>query len=113
MSETPKTYDDLFGMPWPPEPIAPRQKPTHKPTPLQQAIQNVAWRVELPPGSCIAFAPTKAKARYQAVKAYWEVYGRDKAWPNCIVTRACVYDRCELRNRPPKAWSEAYVREYP
>lgn len=73
--------------------------------------QSVAWRVELPPGSCIVFAPTKAKARYQAVKAYWDAYGRAQAWPNCNVTRAAVYDRCEMRNRHPKAWSEDYVRD--
>ena len=44
MSETAKTYDG-------------------------QAAKNVAWMAGLPPGSCIAFATTNTKARWQAVPA--------------------------------------------
>jgi len=45
MSETAKTYDG------------------------QAAAKNVAWMAGLPPGSCIAFATTNTKARWQAVPA--------------------------------------------
>lgn len=42
--------------------------------PLPQAI--VAWEVEINYASCIVFAATKAKAKWAAVKAYWDAYGR-------------------------------------
>ena len=35
----------------------------------QAAAKNVAWMAGLPPGSCIAFATTNTKARWQAVPA--------------------------------------------
>lgn len=51
-----------------------------------------AWDVEISSMSCIVFATTKAKARWIAVKSYWEAFGRNKAWPTCSVGRRPLLD---------------------
>ncbi len=40
------------------------------------------WEVEIHNMTCYVFAATAAKARYGAVKAYWEAFGRRLGeWP--------------------------------
>jgi hypothetical protein len=69
---------------------------------------SVAWEVEINYMSCVVFAATKAKAKWLAVKSYWDAYGRSKAWPNASVARQPLYDR--FPHREPKAYSPEYVR---
>ena len=62
--------------------------------------------------TCIVFAATKAKAKWLAVKAYWDAYGRD-GWPRPTAGRAERYDDSALRFREARAWTEDFVRDYP
>ena len=72
----------------------------------------LAWLVEIHAMTCIVFAATKAKAKWLAVKAYWDAYSRD-GWPRPTASRAERYDDSALRFREPRAWTEDFVRDYP
>lgn len=72
----------------------------------------LAWLVEIHAMTCIVFAATKAKAKWLAVKAYWDAYSRD-GWPRPTAGRAERYDDSALRFREPRAWTEDFVRDYP
>lgn len=74
--------------------------------------EKVAWNVEIHDMHCIVFATTKAKAKWIAVKAYWEAYGRNM-WPRPVAGREPRFDKSALRNEPPKAYSEDHVISYP
>lgn len=64
-----------------------------------------AWEVEIHYMSCIVFAPTKAKARWIAVKSYWSAFGRRPNWPNCTVARRPWLDG---KGEPGRAYSPGY-----
>jgi hypothetical protein len=71
----------------------------------------VAWRVEINSLTCIVFTTSKPKAQWIATKSYWYAYGRRKGvWPRASAARAMEYDSCRLRDDPPKAFSEDYLR---
>lgn len=72
-------------------------------------VQPVAWEVEIHSMSCIVFAATKAKAKWLAVKAYWDAYSRNGSWPSTSVARRPFYDKFPHRNEA-KAYSPEYVR---
>jgi hypothetical protein len=72
-------------------------------------VERVAFEVELHDMTTIVFATTKAKARWQAVKAYWEAYGRTRNWPRPVAWRSPRYDSSYLRHEPPRAWSRDWV----
>jgi hypothetical protein len=72
------------------------------------ASHLVAWEVEINYMSCIVFAATKTKAKWTAVKAYWEAYGRNKAWPHCSIARRPYHDR--FPGEAGRAYSPEYVR---
>jgi len=69
---------------------------------------SVAWEIEINYMSCVVFAATKAKAKWLAVKSYWEAFGDRRSWPHCNVARRPQYDRFPYRE--PKAYSPEYVR---
>lgn len=70
----------------------------------------VAWGVEINSMECIVFATTAPKARYIAVRGYWEAgYGSRRVWPRAIAWREQRYDRSSLRERKP---SLCYCRDY-
>lgn len=71
----------------------------------------LAWRVEIYDKPCIVFAATQAKAKWIAVKSYWNAFGRSKVWPRPKASRAQIYDNSALRLQKPQAWSEEYVRD--
>lgn len=53
----------------------------------------LAYRVTIDDMSCIVFAPTPAKARWMAIKSYWEAgYGRPRVWPRPSAVRTPHYD---------------------
>lgn len=53
----------------------------------------IAFTVEIDDMRCIAFAATPAKARWKAVKAYWEAgYGRRGVWPRPTAWRCPRFD---------------------
>ena len=51
----------------------------------------VAWKVEIHGMTCIVFAATAPKARWLAVKAYWEAYTKD-GWPRPVAWREKRFD---------------------
>lgn len=54
---------------------------------------KVAWEVEINSMSCIVWAETAARARYQAVKGYWAAFGRMRGvWPRAVAGRAALFD---------------------
>ncbi len=69
---------------------------------------TLAWEVEINYMSCVVFAATKSKAKWIAVKAYWEAYGRRKNWPHCTVARRPYYDK--FPGEAGRAYSPEYVR---
>lgn len=73
------------------------------------ASEVVAWEVEIHYMSCVVFATTKAKARWLAVKAYWDAYSANGSWPHTNVARKPLYDKFPHRNEA-KAFSPEYVR---
>lgn len=68
-----------------------------------------AWEVEINAVSCVVFAATKAKAKWLAVKAYWDAYGRRRYWPHTSVARRPGFDRFPHLGEA-KAFSPEYVR---
>ena len=72
---------------------------------------GLGWHVEINSMSCIVFAESKPKARWIAVKSYWEAgFGRRRAWPRPTVWRAEQYDNSPLRDHFQRAWSEEHVK---
>ena len=70
-----------------------------------------AWEVEINYMSCVVFAPTRAKAKWLAVKAYWDAYSRTLGWPNISIARRPAYDHFPFKHDGPKAYTPEYVRE--
>lgn len=74
---------------------------------------NLAWEVEINSMSCIVFAPTKPKARWIAVKSYWEAgYGRGNGtWPSGVhAARVPMFDKSRIaRETRQQAWGRDYV----
>ena len=75
---------------------------------VTSAAPVVAWEVEIHYMTCIVFAATKAKAKWAAVKAYWDAYGRNGTWPHCNIARRPLHDR--FPGEPGRAYSPEYVR---
>jgi hypothetical protein len=69
----------------------------------------LAWEVEIDCQSCVVFALTASKARWLAVKAYWDAFGRTRSWPHCSVGRRPFYDKFPFKNER-KAFTPEYVR---
>ena len=72
----------------------------------------LAYRVQIDDMGCICFAATAPKARWMAVKAYWEAgYGRKGVWPCPVAARRPIYDNSPLADRDPgRTYTEEYVR---
>ena len=92
--------------------MTPDETKTATPLPPVRSEPLLAWLVEIHAMTCIVFAATKAKAKWLAVKAYWDAYGRD-GWPRPTAGRAERYDDSALRFREARAWTEDFVRDYP
>ncbi|MCX6497180.1 MAG: hypothetical protein NTU93_00085 [Arthrobacter sp.] len=71
----------------------------------------LAWRVEIYDIVCIVFAATRDKAKWIAVRGYWDAFGR-RQWPRPTARRAEVYDNSPRRLDPPQAWNEDYLEAY-
>lgn len=72
----------------------------------------LAWTVEIGPVSCVVFAPTRAKAKWVAISAYWVDIVRCKGtFPKVKAYRASCYDNSRLRDEKHKAWDENYVMD--
>lgn len=85
-----------------------------QPTPAQvPASPLLAFEVEIHSLTCVVFAATPAKARWIAVRSYWEAgYGRGSGtWPRPKATRAPAFDNCQLKDRGGRAWVPEYIRE--
>ena len=64
-----------------------------------------AWEVEIHHMSCIVFAATKPKARWIAVRSYWDAFGRTPNWPTCSVARRPHLDG---KGEPKRAYAPIY-----
>lgn len=67
----------------------------------------LAWDVELNDMHCIVFAETAAKARWTAVRAYWEAYEK-RGWPSVHAVRRPFLDTFPNK-QPRKAYCPEYV----
>ncbi len=74
------------------------------------STQLVAWEVEIHSMSCVVFAATKAKAKWIAVRDFWDAYGKNGTWPHCNIARRPFYDKFPHREQA-KAHNPEYVRE--
>lgn len=72
----------------------------------------VAWRVELNGWTGICFAVSASKAKWTAVKSYWEAFGRRKGeWPRPTAARAKAHDESAMNTERNKGrmFGEEYV----
>ena len=76
---------------------------------------SLAWKVEINYMTCIVFTTTAPKARYIAVKGYWEAgYGSRKVWPRAVAWREPRYDKSMLNGREPgRCYGVECVEGYP
>lgn len=71
---------------------------------------KLAFEVTISDMCCIVFSETPAKARWQAVKSYWDAgYGRNGVWPRPAAARVPRLDGSPLRNERQKAWVPEYA----
>lgn len=76
------------------------------------AKARVAWIVEIEDHACVAFADTRAKAKWIAVASWRDAgYGTNGRWPHVQAWRAKCYDEFSGKDDGPKAWCEDYVLE--
>jgi len=70
----------------------------------------LAWEVDIRSMTCIVFAPTKPKARWIAVKSYWDAFGHRKGeWPNAVAKRRPTLDSFHRKHEKQQAWVPEYV----
>ena len=72
--------------------------------------ERIAFGVEIHNMTAIVFAETAAKARWIAVKHYWDAYGKDGYWPCPVSWRIPKYDNNPLKDQGRKCWTEDHVR---
>ncbi len=76
-----------------------------------QASPLPAFEVNIEDMRCIAFAETPAKARWKAVRAYWDAgYGRKGVWPRPTASRRPIFDghAASVAN-PNRVFTESYL----
>lgn len=74
----------------------------------------VAWEVVIDDMTAIVFATTAPKARWIAVRGYWEAgYGRGRGnWPSGVRARRCErHDNNPLRDKGPKCWTPSHAED--
>jgi hypothetical protein len=84
---------------------------TPKENPDGTALPVVAWEVEIYSMRCIVFATTAPKARWVAVRSYWEAgYGQKGMWPRPHAARCSAFDKSYLAQEDAtKAYTWDYV----
>jgi hypothetical protein len=70
---------------------------------------RVAFEVELNEAICVVFAATAAKARWIAVRSYWDANGRRRTWPAVKSKRAPHLDTSPLCRQTAIAWCLEHV----
>lgn len=71
---------------------------------------RLAFEVDIQFMRCIVFAATPAKARWIAVRSFWDAgYGCKGQWPNAKAVRVPRLDASSLREREAKAWVPEYA----
>lgn len=69
----------------------------------------LAYRVDIYDMHCVVFSATPAKARWMAVKGYWEAYG-NTGWPRPTAYREpCYDDRIPTAHTAGKCYSEEFI----
>lgn len=72
---------------------------------------RVAFSVEINNMRAIVFAETKAKAKWIAVRGYWDAYGKN-GWPRSTVRREPRFDKNPLREGERVPWTQDHVESY-
>ena len=72
----------------------------------------LAWRIEIQDMSGICAAASAPKARWIAVRNYWEAgYGRKGLWPRPVAVREPRFDNHPTLVRDPhRIYNEQYLR---
>lgn len=78
--------------------------------PTTETAELLAFEVEINDLYCVAFAATPAKAKWIAVKAYWDAYGTKGVWPSVSIARRPQYDKFPHR-KAGSVFSPEYVRD--
>lgn len=68
-----------------------------------------AYRVTIDNIGAIVFAGTRSRAKWIAVRAYWEA-GFPKKWPAVKAVRCPVYDNHPCGDLDGRAWNERYLK---
>jgi hypothetical protein len=76
----------------------------------QMTDNLLAFEVEINYHGCVVFAETEAKAKWKAVKSYWEAFGRTSYWPTCSIKRNPRYDKFN-RKEEGNIWSRDIVED--
>jgi hypothetical protein len=71
-------------------------------------MERVAFGVEIRSMTAIVFAETPAKAKWIAVRGYWDAYGQN-GWPSLKVWREPRFNGNPLKNGKRVPWTKDYV----
>jgi len=55
----------------------------------------LAWEIEINYMSCVVFAETRDKAKWRAVRGYWDAFGKHGGWPSMTYRRRPELDGYE------------------
>ena len=72
---------------------------------------RVAFSVEIHNMTAIVFAETKAKAKWIAVRGYWNAFGKN-GWPRLTAWREPRFDKNPLREGERVPWTRDHVENY-
>jgi hypothetical protein len=82
---------------------------------IRLTLPLLAWEIEINSMTCIVFAATEPKARWLAVKSFWEAgYGHRGVWPRPSARRVPELDTSPLREHSAnRCYAPEYARNYP
>ena len=73
-----------------------------------------AWKVTVEGIDCITFSRTRSRAKWIAVRSYWDAgYGDGwpkKKWPQVKAIRCPIYDCDIAAGMEYQAWDEKYLK---
>lgn len=72
---------------------------------------KLAFGVEIHEMTTIVFATTPAKARWIAVRGYWDAYGKTE-WPRPRSWREPFFDSNPLKDRESRCYTRDYVMDH-
>ena len=76
------------------------------------STKRIAFKVAIFNEPCIVFAETAAKAKFIAVRSYWEAYGKSEGWPEISCKRIPGFDSNPLCEGERAAWTIEHAEAY-